>query len=363
MTFDLPPIEHLRSAQGKSPRVSVIVPTYRARSTLLEAVRSVLSETWSDYEIIVVDDACPEDSTQVLASVADPRIRIIRLVRNVGLSGARNAGISVARGDSIALLDADDRSLPTRLQKQMRFLDSHPNVGLVAGLANKIDESGQLLLRAHDEWRLSDEGLKALLLFANPLCASSYLIRRSVLPEHGFRPIFSEDFGMTHDVMAMGHDIGLVREAVVDYRISTEGIMASKLDGVALGALSTQRRALDRVGLDVSVYDERLAREILYFGVTPASTMTPEWLLRVRNFLERVKSANQKTQVHSVQGLAEASARLWEMLLLESARRGGLRFGPRAMSLFGMFRTHVSSLRARAVIHSLANLVRRTAAR
>ena len=101
--------------------------------------------------------------------------------------------------------------------------------------------------------------------FANPLCASSYMIRRSVLPEYGFRAILAEDFGMTHDVMAMGHDIWLIREALVDYRISAGGIMASKLDRVALGALSVQRRALAKLGIDESTYDEGLAREIHVF--------------------------------------------------------------------------------------------------
>lgn len=340
----------------------MVVPTFKARATLLEAVQSVVTQTWADLEIIVVDDACPDDSTRVLDPLTDPRIRIVRLERNMGLSGARNAGISVARGEFIALLDADDRCLPTRLERQIAVLEADPNVGLVTSLANRIDAAGHLLSRAHDVWRMSEQALKPLLLFTSPLTASSYVLRRAMIPEHGFRSILAEDFGMTHDVISMGHDIRMVREPLVDYRISTGGIMASKLDRVAAGALSVQRRALARVGIDDTVYDEALARDIMYFGVTSAERLTAEWLMRVQRFLERVQLANEETRVHSPEGLAEASERLWEMLLLEAARRGGLRFNFETGRLFfSMLSTHASRLRARAVAHSLANLVRRTA--
>ena len=338
----------------------MIVPTFKARATLLEAVQSVVAQTWVDLEIIVVDDACPDDSTQVLTSLSDPRIRIVRLERNVGLSGARNAGMSVARGEFIALLDADDRCSPKRLERQISVLDAQPNVGLVTSLANRIDAAGQLVSRARDVWRLSEQALEPLLLFTSPLTASSYVLRRSVIPEHGFRPILAEDFGMTHDVIAMGHDVRMIREALVDYRISSGGIMASKLDRVAAGALSVQRRALARVGIDDTVYDEALARDIMYFGVTSPKTLTAEWLMRVQRFLDAVKCANEKTHVHDAEGLAEASGRLWEMLLLEAARRGGVRFDLRSVRLFTSTSLgHLSALRARAVAHGLANLVRR----
>lgn len=130
-----------------TPKVSVIIPTYNRADLLPRAINSVLSQTFTAYEIIIVDD-CSSDNTQdVIASLSDPRIRQIRHDRNKGQSAAINTGIANARGEYIAFLDDDDEWLPDKLEGQVAvFQSSASDVGLVYGWMDRIEDStGRLI--------------------------------------------------------------------------------------------------------------------------------------------------------------------------------------------------------------------------
>ena len=104
---------------GASPTVSVVIPTYNRTSLLLRAVASVRAQTFNDWELIVVDDGSSEDIAGALASVEDPRIRLIRHGVNRGAPAARNTGLAEVRGEWVAFLDSDDEWLPQKLAKQL----------------------------------------------------------------------------------------------------------------------------------------------------------------------------------------------------------------------------------------------------
>jgi glycosyltransferase involved in cell wall biosynthesis len=116
------------------PQVSVILPTYNRAHTLLRAVRSVLAQSYPDIELIVVDDASTDKTQQVLAGVADPRLRVISCTENRGVSHARNLGVAAARGGLIALQDSDDEWRPDKLQRQLEAL----NDGVVLVLCGNL---------------------------------------------------------------------------------------------------------------------------------------------------------------------------------------------------------------------------------
>jgi glycosyltransferase involved in cell wall biosynthesis len=113
----------------KSPHVSVIIPTYNSALYLLQAIDSVLAQTYQDFEIIVVNDGSTDATAQVLTRYSD-RVCTIHQV-NKGLAGARNTGIQNARGEYLAFLDADDVFLPHKLAVQVDYLDQHADVGVV----------------------------------------------------------------------------------------------------------------------------------------------------------------------------------------------------------------------------------------
>ncbi len=114
------------------PKVSVIIPTYNRASLIQRAIDSVLTQTYTDFELIVVDDASNDNTQAVLEKIRDTRIRLMRHNLNMGGSAARNTGIRAAKGDFIGLLDDDDEWLPNKLGKQLDlFNTSSNNLGLV----------------------------------------------------------------------------------------------------------------------------------------------------------------------------------------------------------------------------------------
>ena len=111
------------------PNVSVIIPTYKRAHLVSQAIESVLAQTYTDYEIIVVNDGSPDNTDQVLASFGDQITAIHQ--ENLGVAAARNAGIMAASGRYIAFVDDDDLWLPNKLEKQIACLESTPKIGLV----------------------------------------------------------------------------------------------------------------------------------------------------------------------------------------------------------------------------------------
>ena len=126
-----------------SPRFSVIIPAYRQAEFLPAAIQSVLDQTFSDFEIIVVNDASPDNTGEVVAQFTDPRIRYILHERNKGLPGARNTGLSAASGELIALLDADDYFQAEKLATHHAFLEANPGIDVTYNARFDLHHSSQ----------------------------------------------------------------------------------------------------------------------------------------------------------------------------------------------------------------------------
>lgn len=126
------------------PKISVIIPTYNRAMLLSSAIDSVLSQTYEDYELIVIDDGSTDDTTEIVNKYSTDKLRYV-FQENKGRSAARNYGIKLAKGEYIAFLDSDDLFVPSKLEAQVRILDNNPCYGLVYSHANTIDENGDNL--------------------------------------------------------------------------------------------------------------------------------------------------------------------------------------------------------------------------
>jgi glycosyltransferase involved in cell wall biosynthesis len=113
----------------KSPVISIIIPAYNAAGFILETLHSVFQQTFRDFEVIVVNDGSTDNTLEVLASVTDPRMRVITK-QNQGVCAARNTGIQAARGEYLAFLDNDDLWTPDKLEAQLNALKSNPKAGV-----------------------------------------------------------------------------------------------------------------------------------------------------------------------------------------------------------------------------------------
>ena len=147
-----------------------------------EAVTSVLTQTLADLELIVIDDGSTDSTPEVLASIRDPRLRVERRARQ-GLTLALTRALELARAPLLARLDADDVAVPERLARQARFLEAHPDVGLLGTGAREVDLSGREVAVVQPP--VDDAALRRALIRANPFVHSSVVVRRAALDRAG----------------------------------------------------------------------------------------------------------------------------------------------------------------------------------
>jgi hypothetical protein len=183
-------------AEADTPLVSVIIPVHNGEPFVADAVDSVLDQTLRDIEVVVVDDGSTDGTPDVLADRAarDPRV-VVRRQEQRGRSAARNAGLALSRAPLVALLDADDCSLPDRLALQHAFLVAHPNVGAVGGAVRFVDRDGAAFADVH--YPVTDAEIRAALAVTCPIVHSTAMVRRSVFDEiGGYREAFTaaQDF-------------------------------------------------------------------------------------------------------------------------------------------------------------------------
>lgn len=164
------------------PLVSVLLPVYNGAPWLRETLDSMLLQTLTDFEIIAINDGSKDDSLTVLQSYNDPRIRVVDQV-NQGLAATLNTAIALARGRYFARQDQDDLSMPQRLARQVEFMNSHPDIGVVGTWAEIIDTDGTAIgIHKHPE---HSAALAEFLLWNNPFVHSSLMFRRTVFETVG----------------------------------------------------------------------------------------------------------------------------------------------------------------------------------
>ncbi len=166
-----------------TPTVSVIIPTYNRADMLRNALKSVIEQEYRDLDVIVVDDASTDDTRKVVASIDDPRVRLVRHEDRRGGSAARNTGIRLARGEIVAFLDSDDEWLPAKIREQVRVFADDPSCGVVYTGFVDIDDRGRATYRR----RVLPEGWLVRELFTGNVVgtASTVAVRRQCFEEVG----------------------------------------------------------------------------------------------------------------------------------------------------------------------------------
>ncbi|WP_323133371.1 glycosyltransferase family 2 protein [Marinobacter sp. F3R08] len=167
------------------PKVSVVMPVFNVAAFVSQAIQSVLSQSFSDFELLIIDDCSPDNSIEICESFDDSRIRIIRHRLNRGLAGARNTGIHHARGEYLAFLDSDDFWRNDKLQCHVSHLDAHQEVGISFSRSAFVDADG-VPTNFYQMPKLS--GITASHLFCrNPIGnGSAPVIRKAVFNDIAF---------------------------------------------------------------------------------------------------------------------------------------------------------------------------------
>jgi len=170
-----------------SLQVSVVMPVYNGARYLREAVDSILSQTYTDFEFIIVDDGSTDETPAILATYAkaDPRVVLVPNHQNLGLVHSLNRGLALARGEYVARMDADDISLAERFERQVAYLEVHPDVGVLGTNIIYIDSEGQPLGdgKPKDRWPVTPQVARWMLLWRCPIYHPTVMIRRAALAQ------------------------------------------------------------------------------------------------------------------------------------------------------------------------------------
>ena len=171
----------MNSKESSSPKISVLMPAYNAEKYIGEAIESILNQTYKEFELILIDDCSKDTTWKIIQKYAkkDKRIIPVRNTTNLKLSKTLNKGLTIAKGEYIARMDADDLSYPDRLGRQLSFMEKNPDVGIVGGVMEIIDEKGNYI--GIRKYPLDDESIRKKIFFYSPFSHPLIMIRKSVL--------------------------------------------------------------------------------------------------------------------------------------------------------------------------------------
>lgn len=214
---------------AKQPLVSVIVPTFKSSRYLKESIQSIENQTYSNWEMIVVDDTPEDDGTQdILNSFNDFRIKYIKPEQRLGMVKSLNYAVKLAQGDFIARMDADDISHSERFERQVNYLLGHENVGVVGCNCYTIDESDHITGCILHPTENTD--IKTKMMFNVAFIHPSVMMRKELLTHYQYNEecFCCEDYEFWSRLMKVTNFHNL-SEKLVKYRILNNGAMQSQL--------------------------------------------------------------------------------------------------------------------------------------
>lgn len=248
------------------PRVSVVMAVYTDIRFLDQAVESILSQTLTDFEYIIIDDW--SDHTGVFADLKkrDKRIRIVTMSQNGGAAAAANAGVAIARAPIIARIDADDIYEPECLQKLVAAMDANPGLGIVGSTVTFMSENGELL--RVQPMPPTDLDVRWTILFHNPFFHPGSAFRKALFDKVGgyrVKERISHDHYLWHDMLPHCMAINLA-EPLLRYRINPMGLTVTNSGSNPRARTHAIREERWKtIGLPYEIYDNFLAADISSF--------------------------------------------------------------------------------------------------
>ena len=299
--------------------VSVIVPTYNRARMVVESVESVLAQSFSDFEVIVVDDGSTDTTREVISAFTDDRIHYI-YQDNRGRSAARNRGIEASEGEYLAFLDSDDLFLPEKLEVQTATLDTRPEIGVVYSDGYFCDEEGRSLMRFSDfHPELGDGFVLDRIVRYNFIETATPLIRRTCFDRVG---LFNEAL-VTHEDWEMWIRLaGHYRFHYVNVPLTRKRIHRTSVSADLVGmARGMARMHLEVESLTCFEQVSRQARRDFYRHWARSCLESGELRKGRENLLKAIRLDALGMKAYLMLGISLGGARFAQTLLLRYAER------------------------------------------
>ena len=274
-----------------APEISVIMSVYNGVEYVAEAVESILNQTFSDFELIVIDDCSTDTTGEILKRLAerDERVKVHPNEVNLRLPSSLNKAILLARGRYIARMDADDIALPDRLERQYAFMEAHPNVALSScrfmTLKNGVISSGGC------GGKCDSASIKALLLVTNPILHPGIIAKADAIRELLYDKTFTctEDMELWTRFVMAGYEAEILPEYLMIYRLHDKQITETTLEKQHREVVAIQKRYLGTLLAPMSEEQEAFYIRGVYFR---ENTDVAKFL----EFFKWLKAVNRKTK-------------------------------------------------------------------
>jgi glycosyltransferase involved in cell wall biosynthesis len=197
--------------------LTVLMPAYNAEAYINAAIDSILAQTFTNFEFIIIDDCSTDATVDNISGYNDPRIRFYHNETNIGIAATLNKGVALAKTDIIARMDADDISYPGRLEYQLQYLAKNPQLALLSGGTRIINDPGHPIYFDKFDYRHYAYNLNFVCLIYHP----TVVFKRHAALEVGlYSETYSEDFDLWWKISKDNH-IGHLPEVILDYRITS----------------------------------------------------------------------------------------------------------------------------------------------
>jgi Glycosyltransferases involved in cell wall biogenesis len=292
------------------PKITVLIPVYNREKYVAAAIESILTQTFPDFELLVIDDGSTDRSREIIQSYRDPRLRLVCNERNLGIPKTRNRGIQLARGEYLAFLDSDDWAYPERLAKQVTFLDSHPDYAGVSTWIGWMDEEARSL-RRFGRKPVSPDEIAAQRLFRLGITNSASMARTAVLRNYGHQESYplSSDFDLWSRIAAT-HKLATLPEVLVRCRMHKSRLtreQAHRVKALRLTIYAAQLHELGIVFTDTDLERHFLLRSMRKQRFSPDLAYV-EW---AEKWLLQLQDVNQRVQNYPEPAFSRVLGRFW----------------------------------------------------
>lgn len=272
------------------PRVSVVIPTYNSARYITSTIDSILQQTFTNFEIVIVDDCSSDETVEKIRAYKNSRIRLYTHSKNSGPAVARATGFEHAHGEYIAILDSDDLALPTRLAEQINALDKDPQLAMVGSQVAPMHENGELTGRIWSR-PTSPEDAAIGLLFRNTF-SSVMMLRKDAIPPHVSIFPMAEDYDFNVEV-SRRHKILNLESTLTHIRIRGSGLTQTKQKLMEECVMEVMRKQLLDFGITPTPRELELNRHV---GARTLATSV-NLLRETESWLIKLIDANQNKQI------------------------------------------------------------------
>jgi len=302
----------------EAPLVTVLMPVYNGEAYLSEAIESILLQSYTNFEFLILNDGSSDRSEEIIQSYTDSRIRLINNATNMQLIATLNRGLDLAQGKYIVRMDADDISLPQRIERQVEWLEKNPEYGLVGSWFE--DFNGTDTIRTI-KYSSDDTHIRIRHLYQTHIAHPTAVLRKSVIDEHNlrFNPEFvhGEDYAFWVQMSAYCK-LSNYPEMLVRKRDHPRNISNKYAQTQQDTCAKVKQTQFEKMGLTIS----REEIELYTRFANPDWTFSLQEMEIMHILIEKMASENERTNFISKEALKTYLAEKWFHLCLQNLRIG-----------------------------------------